>query len=386
MLKAYKYRIYPSDSQKPMLAQAFGNARFVYNNSLAFKKEQYDKNKKSISSNKLIKRIPLLKSEHDFLKISPSQTLQMTLRNLDSAYQDFFKNKKGYPNFKSKYHKQTLQFPQSVKVDFKNSKIYIPKIGKVLSVLHRKFVGNIKTCTLSKTPADKYFISILVEDGNEVPIKKLIKTTDKVIGIDLGIKDFLTTSNGNKISNPKFLNKYLEKLKHYQRKFSLKKKGSNNRKKSKLKVAKIHERISNCRKDFLHKTSSKLINENQVIMIEDLNVESMMKDTFKSLARNIGDVSWSEFINILTYKAEWYGKYVFKVDPRNTSKMCSNCHEINKELTLDIRKWQCKHCHSIHDRDINAARNVLRIGKELPEYKKALNKENIKLSSFEIGN
>jgi putative transposase len=152
----------------------------------------------------------------------------------------------------------------------------------------------------------------------------------------------------------------------------LKKFGSNNRTKQKFIIAKIHEKISNCRKDFLQKISTTIINENQVIILEDLNIKSMMKDTFKSLARNIGDVSWGEFSNILKYKSEWYGKYLIEVDPRNTSKMCSNCHEVNKELTLEIREWQCKHCHVKHDRDINATHNILRIGMEHPEFKKAL--------------
>jgi len=191
MLKAFKYRIYPSNSQKTLLTQAFGNSRFVYNNALAYKKEQYEQNKNSVSCFDLINRLPNIKKEHEFLKLSPSQALQQSLKNLDSAYKDFFRRiklgeKPGFPKFKSKFAKQTLSFPQGIKVDFNSSKINLPKIGNVLCVLHRKFTGIIKTCTVSKTQTNKYFISILVEDGNKVPIK----TFGKTIAFDLGIKDF----------------------------------------------------------------------------------------------------------------------------------------------------------------------------------------------------
>ncbi|MBD3212177.1 MAG: IS200/IS605 family element transposase accessory protein TnpB [Candidatus Lokiarchaeota archaeon] len=363
MPKAYKYRIYPNNSQKTALAQGFGNCRFVYNNALAFKKSQYDQNKKSISCFDLINRLTTLKSEFDFLKISPSQTLQQSLRNLDSSYKNFFKKTGSFPNFKSKFAKQTLNFPQGVKIDFKNSRVYIPKIGKTLGVLHRKFPtdSKIKTCTVSKTTSNKYFISILVET-EQVLTKPKIKQT---IGIDLGIKDFLTMSNGKKIANPKHYKKSLMLLKDLQRSLNRKIKSSNNYYRMKLRIAKLHEYISNCRKDFLHKESLRLIDENQAIFLEDLDVKGLQEKSNKIMNRNISDVSWGEFVRILEYKANWYGRDIVKIDPRNTSKMCSVCKKINAELALSDREWQCKHCHSKHDRDINAAKNIYRSGTDL---------------------
>lgn len=292
MLKGYKYRIYPSNSQKQLLQQAFGNARFVFNNSLAHKKNLYEKEQKSLSKFDLINRLPNLKKDFDFLKLSPSQSLQMSIGHLDSAYKNFFRRVKqgqnpGFPKFKSKFAKQTLSFPQGVNVHSKESKIQIPKIGKVLGILHRRFPedAKIKTCTLSKSLTNKYFISILVDDGQKLPIK----TFGKTIGIDLGIKDFVTFSDGTKIQSEKFLSKYLKKLKIAQKRLSLKKKGSNNRQKTKFKLAKIYEKITNCRQDNLHKISKRIIDENQLIIIEDLNVKSMMKNTFRSLASENGN-------------------------------------------------------------------------------------------------
>src|SRR5690606_18642132 len=201
----------------------------------------------------------------------------------------------------------------------------------------------------------------------------------KTIALDLGIKDFITISNGDKIHGFKFYDEELEKISKEQRKLSLKKKGSNNRKKQRLKVAKLHEKITNKRKDYLHKLSRKIINENQIIIIEKLNVKNMLETSHASLARNISDVSWSIFTTMLKYKADFYGKSVFEIDPKNTSKMCNNCKKINTKLTLKDRKWKCKSCGLQHDRDINAAKNILEIGQELPEYK-ALN-SNVKLSA-----
>ena len=378
MLKSFKYRILPNSEQKNLLAQYFGSARFVYNNALSFKRDTYEKTSKPLSYFDLTGRLPALKSEHNWLKLSPSQSLQMSLRHLDCAYKNFFRRIKsggppGFPKFKSKFGKQSISFPQGIRIDYKSSKIFIPKLKNILAVIHRKIPDNctIKTCTVSKTVTNKYYISVLVEDHLEQPQKVL----GKEIGIDLGIKDFCTFSDGTKNPGQKFLNKYLKKLKHVQRKLSLKKKGSNNRNKVKFRLAKVHEKIANSRKDSLHKISKQIIDENQVIFLENLAIKSMMEESNRNLARNIGDVSWGEFVTILKYKSDLYGKYVFEVNPAYTSRICSNCFEINNELQLSDRAWQCLHCQIEHDRDINAARNILRIGQELPEYKKALNIE-----------
>ena len=375
-MRTHKYRLYPNEEQKQMLAQAFGNARFVYNNALNFKKELYENEKKSVSKFDLNNRLPILKEEFAFLKESPSQTLQQSIGNLDKGFKNFFRRiktgeKPGFPKFKNKYSKQSLTFPQRIRLDFKSDLVSIPKIGKVTAVLHRKLPENskIKTCCVTKSITNKYFVSVVFEGGIPLPNK----TFGKESAIDLGITSFVTFANGTKIQCNKFLKIHLEKLKFVQRKLSLKKKGSNNRKKTKFKLAKIYEKITNCRNDILHKISKEIIYENQVIFLEKLNVKSMMQNSNPNLARNISDVSWGNFINMLKYKADLYGKYVFEVPPEYTSKMCSNCYEINNDLELSNRTWQCKHCQAKHDRDVNAARNVLRIGQELPEYQQALN-------------
>ena len=371
MLKAFKYRIYPSNLQKIALAQSFGASRFLYNKALDFKITQYKDHKKSISCYDLTTGLLKdLKNQHDWLKTPPSQSLQMTLRHLDSAYSNFFRRIKkgenpGFPKFKSKHARQSFALPQGVSVDFKNSKVKLPKIGEIFCVLHRKFSGKIKTCTVSKTLTNKYFISILVDDGQELPVKSF----GKEIGIDLGIKTLITCSDHTVIDSEKFLNKNLKQLKNLQRNLSLKKKGSKNRMKTKLLLAKVHEKISNKRKDYLHKVSKKIINENQVIFLEDLNINKMLEKSHGNLSRQISDMSWRALIDMLKYKGDLYGKYVFEVNPKNTSKMCSTCRNIKEELKLSEREWQCKHCHSHHDRDFNASMNVLKLGQELPEYK-----------------
>jgi putative transposase len=367
MLKTFKYRLYPDKTQQQMLAKAFGCVRFIYNNSLSLKKELYDTYGISISRFNLDKRLVSLKERFKFLKDPPSQALQQAISHLDTAYQNLYNKTANKPQFKNKYTKQSFSLPQGVRLDFKSSKVFIPKLKWTLGILHRKIPVDavIKTCTVSKNPSGKYFISVLFEDGLKQPIKQL----GKEIGLDLGIKDLITLSDGTKEKSGKFLDKYLSKVKILCKKLSAKQKGSKNRIKVRLKLAKVYEKITNCRDDQLHKLSKRIIDENQVIFLEDLSVKSMMEKSGSNQARNIGDVSWRKLINMLVYKAELYGKYVFKVNPYNTSKTCSNCLKIKEDLTLKIRTWQCEHCLAKHDRDINAAKNVLRIGQELPEYK-----------------
>lgn len=355
MLKAYKYRIYPNKEQSIMIAKYFGCVRYIYNKALDTKIKHYYSTKKTLSCFSLITGLLIQeKKEHDWLRDVHSQPLQMALRNLDNAFTRFFREKKGFPKFKSKYEKNSFQYPQGVSID--DNKIYLPKIGHIKIVQHRLFSGTIKTVTVSRSKTFKYYVSILVDDGMLIVVKKKHKAAT-TIGIDVGLKSFATLSNGNKIKSFEYNAKRLAIL---NQRLSKKQKGSNNRLKAKLKLAKYHEKITNQRKDFLHKLSSKLVGENQAICIEDLNIKGMMKN--HNLARSIGNASWSEFMEMLTYKSEWYGKNLIQIgrfDP--SSKMCSKCGNINNELTLKDRKWVCK-CGANHDRDINAAQNIKNFG------------------------
>jgi putative transposase len=288
----------------------------------------------------------------------------MSLRNLDNAYTQFFKGG-GFPNFKNKRSKQSIQFPQGVSVDFENGTIFLPKLKNVAVVLHRKFEGNIKTVTVSMTKTGKYFVSILVENQDEIPSKKPIKEATTV-GIDMGIKTFATLSDGTFFENLKLLRNNLKRLRVEQRTMSRRfKKGaevqSNGYKKQRLVVAKLHERITNQRTDYLHKTSATIIKNYDNIVLEDLNIKGMMVN--HKLALAIGEVGWNKFESMLTYKAEWYGKtitYIGRFEP--SSKICSTCGTINKELKLQHREWTCGKCNTNHDRDANAAKNIKNFG------------------------
>ena len=284
----------------------------------------------------------------------------MPFRNLDNAFQRFFSKTSGFPTFKKKNNGGSIQYPQHMSVDFKRSKVALLKVGEVFCRFDRQFTGKIKTCTVSKTPTDKFFISILVENDLKLPNKKAIDELN-AIGIDLGLKDFAILSNGQKIPNSKFLHNLLDRLKVLQHRASKKQKESNNRRKANLKVALLNEKISNQRSDFLHKLSSKIISENQTIILEDLNVAGMIKN--HKLAQAISDVSWSKFVEFLTYKAEWYGKNLIQIGRfEPSSKLCSNCGWKNTELKLKDREWYCQECHILHDRDINAAINIKKFG------------------------
>jgi putative transposase len=376
MLKAFKYRIYPTSSQSEELARAFGSCRFLYNKALEHKKSVYDSEKKSISYNELATSfLKDLKEEFIWLQDAPSQALQQSLRHLDSAYKRFFKNQNKFPSFKSKYSKQSFSLPQFVKVNFKDSHVSIPKIGTIKAKFHRTFEGTIKTCTISKTCTNKYYISVLVDNKEELPN---IIPGDKNIGIDLGIKTFVTFSNGNKIQNPKFYHKSLKKLKALQKVLSTKIKGSSNYRNIKYKIAILHEKICNKRDDFLHKVSKDIVNNNHVIITEDLDIKSLMEKSYTSMSRNIGDVSWSTFVVMLEYKALWNGKRLIKIGRYEpSSKKCSECGNINTELKLEEREWKCKSCGKEHDRDVNAAINVLKFGMEQTELKRLENVSSI---------
>ena len=377
ILKGFKFRLYPTDEQKVLLDKHFGCCRFVYNLGLELKNKTYQETGKSLPDVKLMEMIKDLKNtNHQFLKEVNSQSIQQSIWNLGSAFSGFFKKISDFPKFKSK-HKNRNSFivPQGFDVTVSDGTISIPKFkDPIKCIFHREFVGDKRSLTISKTPNGKYFVSILVQTEVEKKEKyKIDKSTS--IGIDLGLSSFLTTSNGIKIANPKCFRQFEARLQLLQQRYSKTKKGSKNREKMRLKVAKIHQKISDSRKDFHHKLSNQLVRENQTICIEDLAVKNMMKN--RKLSKSIGDVGWSQFIGFLTYKCDWFGVNLLTIgrfDP--SSKMCS-CGKINQNLKLSDRTWKCS-CGKVHDRDILAANNILKfafvnvdkfVGQELPDVK-----------------
>lgn len=360
MFKAYKYCILPTEEQKTQFSQIFGSVRFVYNLALETKITAYKHYKKNIDSFELINQVVDLKGYVEWLKECPSQVLQQTIRNMDSAYSSFFKGG-GFPKFKSKKGKQSCQFPQGVKVDFEKGKIYLPKIKWIDCVFSREFNGVIKTVTVSRVPSGKFFVSILVDDGQPKPIKKPIKY-DTAVGIDLGIKNFATFSNGATLANHKFLSRTLKRLRIEQRTLSRRfvkdaKEQSKRYHKQKLLVAKLYEKVTNQRRDFLHKMSTQIINEYDTVCLETLNTKGMMQNG--NLSRSIGEMGWYDFKTMLEYKSEWHGKNIISIGRfEPSSKTCNICGSYNKDLNLKDRIWTCENGH-ILDRDKNAALNIL---------------------------
>jgi putative transposase len=361
MYKAYKFRLKPNTEQEIALAKSFGCCRWFWNYSLNLCKETYKTTGKGLTRNYIQGLLPSLKKEYEWLTDAYSQCLQVVALNLSQAYQNFFEKRARLPRFKSKHGKQSISYPANVK--FEGDYLKLPKIGLVYCVRHRKFEGTIKTVTISKNPDGKYYASILVDDGQSPPAL-LDKAgaegggiDGKAIGIDLGLTHFCITSNGSKYNNPKHFAKHQRNLKRKQQKLSRKKKGSNNRQKARRKVAKVHSKISRCREDFLHKLSRKIVNENQVIAVENLNVKAMVRN--HNLAKAISDCSWGMFCTMLKYKAEWKGKTYIEVDRFfPSSKTCHVCLNQVSSLSLDVRIWTCVHCKTTHDRDINAAINI----------------------------
>jgi putative transposase len=362
MIRSYKYRIYPNKEQAQKLEQFFGAARFIYNWGLEQKTKQYQQDKTHLSCFDLTNKLTKLKQQDEFkwLKSIYSQSLQASLRNLDKAFVNFFRKNSDFPKFKTKRRSRaSCQFPQGVKVDFEKYQVFIPKLKYVKFAKDRKFNGLIKTCTVSKTKTNKYYISISVEDGIELPKKQKINENN-TLGIDLGIKDFIVLSDGTKIPNPKFLEKAENKLAKRHKELSRKQKGSKNREKARIKLAKTYEKITNQKDDFLHKLSHKLVTENQIttLCFEDLNVSGMMKNS--RLAKSIGSASWTKFINMVKYKADWYGKNVIQIGRFDASSKTCTCGAKNDSLTLNDRFWTCSSCGTTHDRDILAAKNIKR--------------------------
>jgi putative transposase len=369
MLRAYKYRIYPTDEQKVLFAKTFGCCRFVYNWALNIRIEAYKQNKLTVPYKEIQDRmVNGLKKENEWLSEVNSQSLLNSLRNLDTAYKNFFSDKKvGFPNFKSRKNRQSFQCPQHCSVDFGMSTISIPKAKNIPAMLHRRFKGTVKTVTVSMTPSGKHFASVLVDtDIQEVPAQSVNRNT--ALGIDLGIKSLAICSNGVVFENHKHLQRSLSRLTLLQRRLSRKQKGSASRNKARIKVARLQERIANQRKDNLHQITCRLTHDSQVrtICMEDLNVKGMTRN--HHLAQAVNDASFGMFLTMLEYKCRWYGVNLIKIDRfAPSSKTCSKCGHIYKGLKLSERSWTCTNCGTHHDRDLNAACNIKEFGlKALP--------------------
>ena len=357
MFNVTQYRLYPTEDQKVLLAKHFGCARWVYNYGLEAKKEAWEERKEFVSRYNLSARIPVLRKDPETKWLSEvnAQSLQASLINLERAYVGFFREKKGHPKFKSKFGRQSFQVPQcgEVGTDF----VKVPKLKEISAIVHRPVIGKIKTITISQAPTGKYFAAVLSET-DEVPPEKVPITEGGTVGIDLGLKHFAVLSTGEKVANPQHLKRHSRRLKAQQRRLSRRKKDSNRRSKQRLVVARVHERISNSRKDFLHKLTSKLVRDNQTdtFALEDLVVSNMVKN--HHLASAISDVGWAEFRRQLVYKAEKVGKNIVIVGRfEPSSKKCSGCGKVKDSLSLSERVWTCT-CGAVHDRDLNAARNI----------------------------
>ena len=351
----YKFRLEPTDEQKTLLNKHFGSVRWTFNYFLNQRKNEYLNNKKSLNYYDQAAELTQIKKTNEWLKEINSQTLQYSLKCLDMAYQGFFNKRTQFPRFKSRKNKNSFTIPQNVRYD--GTKLIVPKfLNGIEMIMERKIKGIIKHCSISKTPTEKYFVSILTE-MEYTPLNK----TGLSVGIDLGIKDFLVLSNGTKIKNHRFLKHYEKILKLNQQSLSRKTSKSVRYEKQRIKVARIYEKITNSRMDLIHKTTNSLIKQFDIIYLEDLNIKGMMKN--HKLSKAISDVCWSKFIDTLEYKSGWNDKSVVHIDRFfPSSKTCSKCGWINNNLTLKDREWICPKCGEKHDRDFNAATNILNEG------------------------
>lgn len=352
----YKFRLKPTKDQEILLNKHFGSIRWTYNYFLNQRKQEYLDHKKSLNYNQQSAQLTQLKKQDDtkWLKETNSQALQYSLKCLEGAYQNFFMGRGKFPKFKSRRSRNSFTVNQHVRSQGKM--IHFPKFQEgIKMIMEREIKGKIKKATISKEPSGKYFITILTEK-QYIPVPK----SGKKVGIDLGLKDFLVLSNGSKTKNHRFLKHYLKQLKVQQKHLARKVRGSNRYEKQRIKVAKIHEKITNSRMDVIHKTTKSLVDSYDVIYLEDLNIKGMIKNP--KLSRSIQDVSWGKFIETLRYKAQWNDKEVIHIDRFfPSSKTCNKCGWINNSLELNDRNWTCK-CGEILDRDVNAAINILKEG------------------------
>jgi putative transposase len=355
--KSYKFKIEPTPEQMELFSKHFGACRFVFNKFLHERKEKYLNEKTSLNYYDNARTLTDIKKEEDFywLKEINSQSLQSAIRNLDLAYKSFFNKQNKFPRFKSKYNKQSFKIPQNALI--KEGKLVIPKFKEGIKInLHREIEGEILFATITKSTTGKYYVSITCE-VNHKPFDK----TGSKVGIDTGIKDLAILSDGKTYKNIKVLKTKLKKLKYQQRQLSKKQKGSNSRQKQKIKLSLTHEKITNIRKDYLHKISTEIVKNHDIISVEDLSVKNMMKN--HKLAQSLSDVSLGMFYIMLEYKSKWNDKYFVKIDRFfPSSKTCSNCGWIYQDLNLSIREWTCSSCNEHHDRDLNAAKNILKQG------------------------
>lgn len=357
-----------------MLLKHFGCCRWVFNWALSQKSRAWSESKKRVSRYDLSKQLPTLKKDAAtaWLADVNSQALQQSLVRLELAFDKFFRAKKGYPRFKSKRGPQSFACPQGVALNNSTGTVALPKIGIVRAVISRPSVGKLKTVIISRTATGKYFAAAITDDGRTIPTPT--NYSDKTtLGVDVGITHFATLSTGEKIKNPRHLKRNLSRLKREQRRLSRRKKGSSNRNKQTIIVARIHEKVANCRKDFMHKISTRLIRENQALAFETLNINGMLKN--HRLARHIADASWGMFFQFCRYKAEWNGKTILTIGPFQPSSRESICGYVNPNLGLGDRIWTCPKCGNTYDRDIHAAMNIKRW---------AMHPENIRRDTPEV--
>ena len=361
-IRGYRYRAYPDKKQQEFFSKNFGSCRYVYNHYLAMRKAEWEEWHGTMSYNDTAKDLANnLKKENEWLKEADSSALQQSLRHLDNAYQNFFSKRAGYPKFKRRRSDQsyrTMNNNNSIRIE--GDVIRLPKAGKIKIVNTRNFEGRILSATVSMTSSGRYYISLQVEEEYEILPNKGGK-----LGIDAGLTVLYADSNNNKIINPKTLSKHEKRIRRLQRELSRKKKGSKNREKARIRLAREHEKVADIRNDFQHKMTYRLASENQVVCIEDLNVKGMMRN--HRLAGSISDASWSEFFRKLEYKMEDRGGTLIRV-PRTfpSSQKCSCCGRQNREVRdLSVRTWICPECGTKHDRDVNAAVNILAKGLEM---------------------
>jgi putative transposase len=355
MQSAFKFRIYPTKEQETFLAIQFGHARYIYNHFLNRRQTEWKTNKKTLNYNACSAELTSLKTEFPWLSEANSQSLQASIRNLDTAYVNFFEHRAKYPKSKRKHSDQCVKVPQNFAIEGKL--LHIPKLQTGIRIrVHRQPVGKQVALFIRKTKTGKFFASILCEYE-----RQSLPRNENKLGLDLGLLSLIAMSNGFAVANPRWLKRLKRKLTFLHRQLSRKQKGSENRNKARHQLALVYEKITNSRLNFLHQLTRKIVNENQIIVSETLSVKNMMKN--HCLAESIQDAAWGELVRQLGYKSDWGGRTFVKIDRFfPSSKICNHCKEINHELQLDQREWVCSHCEQTNNRDVNAAKNILEEG------------------------